>query len=57
MTIEAIMQGLVEIAKLINFYNANLAPAEAAKQVARWAKVSDFLFGWIDRLQPTAKVP
>lgn len=59
MTPEAIVLAITEVIKLINFYNANLSPAEAAVQTARMAKVLDFLFGWLDRLgvKPAAKPP
>lgn len=49
MTPDTIFLAIVEVVKLINFYNANLSPAEAVKQTARMAKVLDALFGWLDK--------
>lgn len=51
LTAEEIVMALVEVFKLINFYNATLSPEEALKQTARVAVVADFLFGWLDKLK------
>lgn len=53
---ETIVLAIMEIVKLINFYNANLSPAEAKIQTDRWAHVLDFLFAWVDKL-PKPVVP
>jgi hypothetical protein len=54
MTPDLIVAAIVEIVKLINFYNATLSPDEAKLQTARMAKVLDFLFGWLDKIHATA---
>lgn len=51
LTAEGVVGAIVELVKLINFYNANLTPEEAHIQTARLARVLDFLFGWLDRHQ------
>ena len=60
MTAVAIVAAITEVVKLLNFYHANMPPAEAQAQAARWAKVLDFLFRWLDKaddVKPAANPP